>query len=61
MRNQDTVPYHVHLTHSKNQEKSEMYLNIQSVPHSKFTLQIWYEKQLGNAVYEKVATFFSEL
>jgi len=34
-----------------------MYLNIQSLPHSKYTLQIEYEKQLGNAVYENVAPF----
>ena len=51
-----------HIPHSLNplkyQDKSELYLNIQSVPRSKYTIQLGYENQLGNAVYEIIATIF---
>jgi hypothetical protein len=42
----------------KNQDKSELYLNIQSLPRSKYTLQLRYENQLANAVYEKKRQFY---
>jgi hypothetical protein len=45
---------------NKNQNKSEFYLNIKSVPRSKYTLQLGYENQLDNAVYEKIVSFFLE-